>query len=1025
MLGLLRTVFNANEREVRRLRGVLRLVNALEESTMALSDDALRGKTNDFRTRLERGEPLDGLLPEAFAVAREAARRTLGLRPFDVQIMGGAVLHEGRIAEMKTGEGKTLVATLPAYLNALTGYGVHIVTVNDYLARRDSQWMGQIFRFLGLRVGLIVHDFDSETRQRNYAADVIYGTNVEFGFDYLRDNMAMDRSEVVQGALHYAIVDEVDSILIDEARTPLIISGAVQKPTELYYRFAKLAEELQPERDYEIDEKLKTVAPTQEGIQRVERALGIENLYDPQHMNLSHYLENALKAKALFFKDREYIVKDGEVVLVDEFTGRLMFGRRYSHGQHEAIEAKEGCQIAQGSQTMATITYQNYFRLYDKLAGMTGTAVTEEEEFHKIYKLDVVVIPTHLAMIRKDHPDVIYKSEAAKFRAVVAEIKERHAQRQPVLVGTVDIAKSERLAAMLDREGVPHQVLNAKHHEKEAQIIAQAGRAGAVTIATNMAGRGTDILLGGNPDYLARQRLVQEGVALALVELAAEKVPPPLPSAPGDGGATGEEAPVLAGVAASRAETAGENTTSRESAAASAHEGQGPEEAGGFAADVPLLAAELEALGGELPTPEAFAALRARYHDLVERFRAETEAEHAEVVAAGGLHVIGTERHESRRIDNQLRGRSGRQGDPGSSRFYLSLEDDLMRLFGSERIRALMDRLGVEEDEPIISPLVSRAIETAQRRVEANHFEARKNVLEYDDVLNQQRGVIYAQRRQTMESDDVHPIADQMMADVCHGLVDAHCAGSTDPEDWNLPGLIQVAEQYFLPTGLDPETLRGAEPAEVQERLVASARSAYSALVEAIGGQEPLREWERQMVLRTVNAQWVQHLDQMDDLREGIHLRAYGQLDPLSQYRIEAYEMFEDMIQHIREDVVRLIYKVTVVRLSPEQAAEIERQREMARRAVVAELAGIAPFGEAALPAVSAPPPASPPRVPAPKGTAPPPPAPPAARPALPELPAAVRPPQPGVRRVSGPKVGRNDPCPCGSGKKYKHCHGR
>ncbi len=1012
MLGVLRSVFNANEREVRRLQRVVRLCAGMESEVVALTDDALRGRTAEFRQRLDRGETLDDLLPEAFAVAREAARRVLGLRPFDVQLMGGAVLHEGRIAEMKTGEGKTLVATLPAYLNALTGRGVHIVTVNDYLARRDSQWMGQIFRFLGLRVGLVVHDFDAATRSRNYAADVVYGTNQEFGFDYLRDNMAFDAAELTQRELHYAIVDEVDSILVDEARTPLIISDMVPKPTEAYYRFARLAEELEAERDYTVDEKLKTVAATEDGIHRVERALGLTNLYDVQHMNLSHYLENALKAKALFHRDREYIVKDGEVTLVDEFTGRLMFGRRYSHGLHEAIEAKENVRIAQGSQTVATITFQNYFRLYEKLAGMTGTAATEEEEFHKIYKLDVVVIPTQLPMVRRDYPDVIYKTSAAKFRAVVAEIKEAHARRQPVLVGTVDIAKSERLSGMLDREGVPHQVLNAKHHEKEAQIIAQAGRAGTVTIATNMAGRGTDILLGGNPEFLARQRLTQEGHPEALVALASEKVPPPLP---GEASVHAEDEGVTAdGMVGDRAGAA---------AAALADappDGTGPgaeavtddPTVAGFA---PELAAELVALGGALPTPEELRALRARYLELVEAFRQETEAEHDEVVGAGGLHVIGTERHESRRIDNQLRGRSGRQGDPGSSRFYLSLEDDLMRLFGSERLRGLMDRLGVEEDEPIESSLVSRALETAQRRVEANNFEARKHVLEYDDVLNQQREVIYAQRRRTLEEADVHPIVEQMLDDVCKGMVEAHCPSNLDPEEWNLPALLQAAEQSFLPPGTRPEDLKGLASADIGTRLLEGARAAYTALQEAVG-DEPVRAYERQVVLRTVNQHWMEHLDAMDDLREGIHLRAYGQLDPLSQYRIEAYEMFEDMVQQIRADVVRLVFKVTVVRLTPEQEAELERQREMARRAVVAEMAG-----GSAIPLVSvAPAPVAPEPSPVPGAAASG-----AVAAALPDLPPTVRGSPAGNARRSLPKVGRNEPCPCGSGKKYKHCHGR
>jgi preprotein translocase subunit SecA len=969
LLGWLRRLFNANEREIRRLSGVVALINELEPEISRLSDEELRAKTGEFRQRLANGATLDDLLPEAFAVVREAARRTVGLRPFDVQLMGGVVLHEGRIAEMKTGEGKTLVAVLPAYLNALEGKGVHIVTVNDYLAKRDSQWMGQIYRFLGMSVGLIVHEFDAATRKRSYAADVTYGTNHEFGFDYLRDNMAFDLSEVVQRELNYAIVDEVDSILIDEARTPLIISDPVEKPTELYYRFAAIVEELVEGEDYTVDEKLQTVAPTEQGVHKVERMLGVENLYDVQNMNLSHYLENALKAKALMKRDERYIVKDGQVVIVDEFTGRLMFGRRWGHGLHEAVEAKEGCRIPQGTRTMATITYQNYFRLYRKLAGMTGTAATEEDEFHKIYKLDVVVIPTNKPMIRRDLPDVVYRTEAAKFRAVVREIKECHERGQPVLVGTVDIAKNERLSRLLEREGVPHQVLNAKHHEKEAQIIAQAGRLGAVTIATNMAGRGTDILLGGNPEYLARQQLVQEGVHPDVVALASEKVPPVLPG-------SGEDPVAAAALWGVRADLL---------------QGKDPQ---AFVAEV--------------------AEVRRRYLELLRKYEEQCREEHDRVVALGGLHVIGTERHESRRIDNQLRGRSGRQGDPGSSRFYLSLEDSLMRLFGGDFLQRAMDFFKVDEDEPIESPLVTRAIEQAQRKVEARNFEARKHVLDYDDVLNQQREVIYAQRRRVLVEPDPHPIVLQMLEDVVARHVAAHCPENADPEDWDLRALLAAAERAFLPVGrLKPEDLAGlSDPAAIRTRLVEEAERSYAER-EALIGREAMRQIERRLVLMVVNLQWIEHLEAMDELREGIGLRAYGQLDPLTQYKLEAYEMFEEMVQNIRAEAVRLVYLTRFVRVV--QGSEDGQ-------------AGGLPSAEVSVAAGTAPTPAAPPAAGGPRAD----PAPAPVIP-LPRIPAGARlPTGPGGPRAQGgqaaPRGGRprrNDPCPCGSGKKYKHCCGR
>lgn len=941
VLGVLRRMLNANERDIRRLREVAREITALEPEMEKQSDADLAHQTVVFKERLERGEALDDLLVEAFAVVREASRRVLGQRPFDVQLMGGVVLHEGRIAEMKTGEGKTLVATLPSYLNALTGKGVHVVTVNDYLAKRDSQWMGQIHRFLGLRVGVILQGLDSAARRYNYAADITYGTNSEFGFDYLRDNMALDQADLAQRGLHFAIIDEVDSILIDEARTPLIISDVVEKPRELFYRFAKVAEQLVAEEDYTVDEKLKTVAPTEAGVHKVEQALNVENLFDVQNMNLSHYLDNSLKAKALFHRDRDYIVKDGEVILVDEFTGRLMFGRRYGHGLHEAIEAKEGCKIPQGTQTMATITYQNYFRLYEKLAGMTGTAATEEQEFQKIYKLDVVVIPTNLPMIRKDFPDLIYKTAAGKFRAVVSEIEECHRRGQPVLVGTVDIAKSERLASMLEKAGIPHQVLNAKHHEREAEIVAQAGREGAVTIATNMAGRGTDILLGGNPEFLARHQMRQEGTLPELIEVAAEKVPP----------------------------------------------------------DRDELAARM---GDQWNESIDIDALRAHYVDLVASFRAQTERERQRVINAGGLHIIGTERHESRRIDNQLRGRSGRQGDPGSSHFYLSLEDDLMRLFGPDRIRGLMERLGFSEDEPIEHPWVTNAIEKAQRTVEGRNFDARKHVLDYDDVMNQQRTVFYRQRHDILTSDDCHPFVEGMLADLVHDLVAAHCPENADPEEWDFPGLIQGCEQFFCDPGmLSADALPLGRDA-LSQQLLDVAAAAY-AKRQSLLTPEYMRVLERQTLLRIINSQWIDHLEAMDDLQEGIGLRAYGQLDPLAQYRIEAYDLFQDLVRHIREDVVRAIYHMqVVVQYTPEQQAQLERQWEMARRMVAQMAAGGAPRGTVA-------PVATP--VATPVGQTPP-----KSASAPAPGPAATAP----VRRV-----GRNDPCPCGSGKKYKHCHGR
>ncbi len=936
VLGLLKRVLNQNERELRRLRGIVEQINALEPSVAALGDGELAGRTAEFRERVARGESLDEILPEAFAVVREASRRVLGMRHFDVQLMGGVVLHEGKVAEMKTGEGKTLVATLPAYLNALEGRGVHVVTVNDYLARRDSEWMGQIYRFLGLSVGLIVHGLMPAERRRSYWSDITYGTNNEFGFDYLRDNMALYRDELVQRELNYAIVDEVDSILIDEARTPLIISGHAERPTDLYYKFARIVQRLRRDVDYTVDEKAHSVAPTEEGVRKVEESLGVKNLYADDNMDLSRYLVNALKAKELYHLDRQYVVKDGQVIIVDEFTGRLMWGRRWSDGLHQAVEAKEGVRIQRESQTLATITLQNYFRMYRKLAGMTGTAATEEEEFQKIYDMDVTVIPTHMPMIRTDHPDVVYKTEDAKFRAVVREIKECYERGQPVLVGTVSIEKSERLSAMLKREGVPHQVLNAKYHEKEAEIVAQAGRYKAVTIATNMAGRGTDILLGGNPEFLARQELRRHGYPPEVVAAAVE-------------------------------------------------------------------------LHAEPASPEV-AEARARYLEVLAEKKRETEAEHERVVAVGGLHIIGTERHESRRIDNQLRGRSGRQGDPGSSRFYLSLEDDLMRIFGADMVKGFMDRLGVQDDEPIESGLVTRAVERAQKRVENRNFEIRKHVLEYDDVMNQQRQVIYGQRRRVLEGESLREAVLDMLREQVERALAAHAPAEADPEEWDLAGLVRALEE-FAPAGLAAADLEGLGPEALREEILGRLERQYERYEEVLG-EDLMRELERVVVLRTVDERWIEHLEAMDELRDGIGLRAYGQKDPLVEYKHEAYDMFQQMVEAIKAGVVRELLR-TAASLAA-QRAEAEREQAvlpLTRKRVVADMAAthgpalaLAGGGFGAVAAM--------------------------------EPGEAVAGGGGGLaaggggangRREPvrvGPKVGRNEPCPCGSGKKYKRCCG-
>lgn len=872
MLKFLRNWLDDNSREIKKLQKTVEQINELEPQISVLSDAELQAKTPEFKQRLEQGASLDDILPEAFAVVREASKRMLGMRHFDVQLMGGMVLHQGRIAEMRTGEGKTLVATLPVYLNALAGKGVHVVTVNDYLARRDSEWMGRLYKFLGLSVGLIVHGLSWDERKDSYGCDVTYGTNNEFGFDYLRDNMASRPEQLVQRELNYAIVDEVDSILIDEARTPLIISGQADKATDLYQTFARLVPRLKSDEDYTVDEKAHTAVLTEEGVARVEQMLGVENLYDDVNMELTHHLNQALKAHALMKRDRDYVVKDGEVVIVDEFTGRLMFGRRYSDGLHQAIEAKEGVRIERESQTLATITFQNYFRMYDKLAGMTGTAETEEEEFRKIYKLDVVVIPTNKPMIRQDMPDCVYKNEMAKFRAVVEEIVQHHATGQPVLVGTISIEKSEILSDMLRKRGVPHQVLNAKHHDKEAEIVAQAGRLNAVTIATNMAGRGTDIVLGGSPEFLAH------------TELRGQK--------------------------------------------------------------------DYE------PDDPANAEL---YKQLLKKYQQQCEEEHQRVVELGGLHIVGTERHESRRIDNQLRGRSGRQGDPGSSQFFSSLEDDLMRLFGSDNIAGIMDKLGLEEDVPIEHNLITRSIESAQKRVENRNFSIRKHVLEYDDVMNQQREVIYRQRMQVLREENLKDAVLQMVSESVARSVDIYAPEGVIPEEWDLEGLLTYAEQLYLPGHeLKSEDLDDMGRDALREFLTEKTVETYE-VREADIGPEVLREIERMVMLRMVDEKWMDHLDAMDQLREGIGLRAYGQKDPLIEYKFESFQMFQNMVDAIQDDVVRYVFRVNVVQ-APQQRQTVENKYQ------------------------------------------------------------EEGPAQP-VRREN--KVGRNAPCPCGSGKKYKKCCGK
>ena len=907
-MGLFTKMFGTrSEREVKKLTPQVDAVMALEDEYRKLTDEQLKDKTRQFKERLANGETLDQLLPEAFATVREAADRVLGMRPYRVQVIGGIILHQGRIAEMKTGEGKTLVAILPAYLNALTGKGVHIVTVNDYLAKRDSEWMGKVYRFLGLSVGLIIHDLLPEQRRAAYAADVTYGTNNELGFDYLRDNMAIYKQEMVQREHNFVIVDEVDSILIDEARTPLIISGKGEESSKLYemadYFVSRLKKQVfastddkelqdQYDCDYIVVEKERTVSLTQTGIRKAEEFFHVENLADAENATLSHHINQAMKARGLMKRDIDYVVKDGQVIIVDEYTGRLMYGRRYNEGLHQAIEAKEGVQVASENKTLATITFQNFFRLYAKLSGMTGTALTEEEEFSGIYDLDVVEIPTNRPVIRKDDPDVVYKTEAAKFRAVVRQVRECHDREQPVLVGTISIEKSELLSQMLKKEGIAHNVLNAKHHEKEAEIIAQAGHLGAVTIATNMAGRGTDIMLGGNAEFMAKNDLRKQGMAEELIV-----------------------------------------------------------ESNSFA---------------ETDDPDILAA-RAAYTEAYARYKKEADTQADLVRAAGGLFIVGTERHESRRIDNQLRGRAGRQGDPGETRFFLSLQDDVMRLFGSERVQNMMEALGIDEDTPIDAKILSGAIENAQKTVESRNYQARKNVLEYDDVMNVQRKIIYEQRRQVLDGEDLRGNIQSMVHFVADSALHAAFGEQHHLDSEQFSGLVHQFEGVYFPQGAwveSAEALESMTDKAAEEKLLALLNRSYEKREEQYG-EAVMREVERIITLRVVDEYWMDHIDAMDDLRQGIGLRAYAQTNPVVEYKREGFAMFEAMTNAIKEEIVRRLY---TFRLKTNE--EVKRQR-------VARVTGEGGGGDK-----------------------------------------TVR-RQPVVKKI---KVGPNDPCPCGSGKKYKKC---
>ena len=915
-MGIFSKIFKSySEKEVNRIMPIVEKINGLEKEISKLTDEELKNKTNIFKKELEEGKTLDDILPEAFAVVREASKRVLGMRHFDVQLIGGIILHQGRIAEMKTGEGKTLVATLPVYLNALTGKGVHVITVNDYLAKRDSEWMGKLYKFLGLSVGLVIAGMEPKQKQEAYACDITYGTNNEFGFDYLRDNMVIYKNQLVQRGLEYAIVDEIDSILIDEARTPLIISGRANQSSDLYKKANDFVKRLKPKviveedvkdeaqaednekYDYIVDLKAKSASLTQKGIKKAEEEFRLENFNDIENSTLVHHVNQALRAHGIMKKDIDYIVKDGEVLIVDEFTGRIMYGRRYNNGLHQAIEAKEGVKIADESKTLATITFQNYFRMYNKLAGMTGTAMTEEAEFEEIYNLDVISIPTNKPMIRKDQNDVIYKNENAKFNAIVQSIKESHAKGQPVLVGTVSIEKSEKLSNILKKEGIKHEVLNAKYHEKEAEIIAQAGKYGAVTIATNMAGRGTDIMLGGNSEYLAKQEMKRNKVPENLIEEA--------------------------------------NTYYDTD-------------------DQEILRA------------------REQFKKLEEKFDEEIKEEKQKVIEAGGLKIIGTERHESRRIDNQLRGRSGRQGDPGESKFYIGLDDDLMKIFGGDMITKVYNSIGMDENIPIENKIISNAVESAQKKVEGRNFSIRKNVLKYDDVMNAQREIIYKQRRQVLDGENINENILNMIRTLAEEVVTTYFAGegevNVEALDTEIKNIFGIDIQEFI-----KENSKNAE--KIIEKLQEVALDKYAEKEKEIGSDE-LRELERVVMLKVVDQKWMDHIDAMDELKNGIGLRAYGQQDPVVKYRIEGMDMFDEMVNDIKHDVVKLLMNL--------------RKQEEVRREEAAKITG------AALQALNS----------LDKGQ---------------QMKSEVN------KTVvnQGPKVGRNDPCPCGSGKKYKNCCGK
>lgn len=916
-MGLMEKIFgDLNVKEVKKIEKIVDQIEALDERMQGMTDGELKAKTTEFKERLAAGETLDDLLPEAFAVCREAAWRSLGMKHFRVQLIGGVVLHQGRIAEMKTGEGKTLVATLPVYLNALEGKGVHVVTVNDYLARRDMEWMGKLYTFLGLTVGCVVHGISNEERKAAYLADITYGTNNEFGFDYLRDNMVIYKEDMTQRELNYAIVDEVDSILIDEARTPLIISGQGEKSTDMYHIADKFVSTFRPDVDFTMDEKDRTVSLTEEGVDKCEKFFKLENFSDPENMEINHHVMQALKARNLMKRDVDYIVKDGEIVIVDEFTGRLMFGRRYSDGLHQAIEAKEGMQVRQESKTLATITLQNYFRMYRKLAGMTGTARTEEQEFRDIYNMDVVEIPTNRPVIRIDKEDCIYATERAKFTAIADQIEELHKKGQPVLVGTISIERSEIISSLLKRRGVKHNVLNAKQHEREAEIIAEAGRLGAVTIATNMAGRGTDIILGGNPDFEAKREMRRLGYDDSVISYASSFVP--------------------------------------------------------------------------LEDPELIEA-RKLYHRLNEQFKAERAEEQQKVKDLGGLYIIGTERHESRRIDNQLRGRSGRQGDPGTTQFFISLEDELMRLFGGERIQGIVGRLGMNEDEPIEAGMLTKSIENAQKKVEGRNFGIRKYVLQYDDVMNKQREIIYGERRRVLFGEDLRDHIMSMVEELVDENLDFTTAASKYAEEWDIKGLENSLRKIcssFKGYHYTEEDIQNLDYQTLREDTLQLFEDAYRAKEEEIGADR-MRELERMILIRVVDNKWMDHIDAMDQLRHGIGLRALGQIDPARAYAAEGFEMFDLMIKNIKEDTVKFCFNVTI---QTDTARKQILGRGEGRKEEFVDTAG-EDQGEYS-------------------GNAP----------------AAAKVPerehkQETVRK--GVTVGRNDPCPCGSGLKYKKCCGK